>query len=251
MGGTKIRILVHIPSRSRPIQLAHALAEWERMSSGNRQTGFLVSLDKDDATCHYFKSPTKLPTAIAYGISDSKIAAINRDVGGVDWDVLISASDDLLPATHMWDDIIRREFENHFDSTDGALWIQDGFNTKINCHPVIGRKCYDRYGYIYHPSYHSLYCDNEYTWSLDKLGLLKKTDKVSFRHLHYRARNRKPDALDKKNEAFMKQDTTFMASGVPQDFQDEYLQINHQERRQTGDADSSGDCGVLCRYLGV
>jgi hypothetical protein len=37
----------------------------------------------------------------------------------------------------------------------------------------MGRKYYERFNYIYHPAYKSLWCDNEQTEVADSLGRLK------------------------------------------------------------------------------
>lgn len=200
------RVLIKIASRSRPDALAKVMSQYEKLSSGNPRTGFLISLDSDDPSMWNFKNPTKMPCAIVYGISKSKIDAINRDLIDQDWEYLVVGSDDAVPLTQDWDDLIRQDFEKNFDSTDGVMWYPDGYNYRICCQPIIGRKYYERFGYIYHPSYLSLYCDDELTNVAKKLGLLKQGDSVKFDHGHYRNRKRTRDALDSRNEAHMKKD---------------------------------------------
>lgn len=203
-----MRVLIKIPSRSRPDALRNVMLSYERLSSGNPRTGFLISLDSDDPTMGPFVNPTKMPCSIVYGVSESKIHAINRDVNLPDWDILVVGSDDCVPKTKGWDDHMRKDFETFFDNTDGVCWFPDGWNYKICCQPVLGRTYYERFKYIYHPSYKSLYCDNELTNVAKKLGKLKQSESVKFDHLHYRNRKRGRDELDKKNEAHMLHDYT-------------------------------------------
>ncbi len=197
-----MRVLVKIPSRSRPDALRNVMTAYERLSSGNPRTGFLISLDEDDLSMADFVNPTKMPCAIALGHSDSKIHAINRDVEKPDWDILVVGSDDCVPKTKDWDNHMRKDFEGF----DGIIWYPDGWNYRICCQPVMSRAYYELFNYIYHPSYKSLYCDNELTMVAKKLGKLKQSESVKFDHLHYRNRKRMRDTLDKKNESFMKED---------------------------------------------
>lgn len=200
-----MKVLIKIPSRGRPEALHRVMAEYEKLWSGNPATAFLISLDNDDLNMIGFSNKTKIPCTIVYGESKSKIDAINRDVAEANWDVLIVGSDDAVPKTQCWDEVIRGQFAQ-FQGTDGALWPNDLFNYRICCQPVIGRAYYNRFGYIYHPSYLSLYCDDEFTNVGKKLGLLKGAPTLQFEHLHYRNRKRQRDELDKKNEAHMKRD---------------------------------------------
>lgn len=201
-----MKVLIKIPSRSRPDALKWTMTAYESKWSGNPRTAFLISADTDDLTMVGFKNPTKLPCSVVYGTSESKIHAINRDVGGVDWDILVVGSDDCVPQTGGWDDHMRKDFEQFFDNTDGLIWYPDGWNYRICCQPVLGRAYYERFNYIYHPDYKSLYCDNELTNVAKKLGKLKQSESVKFDHLHYRNRKRHRDELDKRNEAHMKHD---------------------------------------------
>ena len=48
----------------------------------------------------------------------------------------------------------------------------------------MGRKYYDRFGYIYHPSYKSFWCDNEYTEVAARLSKITFMDNVIINHKH-------------------------------------------------------------------
>jgi hypothetical protein len=50
--------------------------------------------------------------------------------------------------------------------------------------PIMGRKYYDRFGYVYHPSYQSFWCDNEFTQVALKLGKIKCINRKIIRHQH-------------------------------------------------------------------
>jgi hypothetical protein len=65
----------------------------------------------------------------------------------------------------------------------------------------MGRDYYKRFNYIYHPSYLSVYCDNEATEVAKRLGkYLYKPDSV-YTHLHPSNVSAHWDALYEKNES--------------------------------------------------
>jgi hypothetical protein len=117
------------------------------------------------------------------GIS-GKIAAYNEPVPG-DWDILVVTSDDMIPQVEGWDLRIIADMEKHFPDTDGVLWYNDGFTQdRLNTLPIVGRKYYERTGYIYNHSYKSLWADNEFTEVAQRLGRIKYSDDVLFLHDH-------------------------------------------------------------------
>ena len=50
---------------------------------------------------------------------------------------------------------------------------------------ILGRELYKEFGYIYHPDYKSLYCDNEFTEEINRMGKIAYIDKEIVRHEHY------------------------------------------------------------------
>jgi hypothetical protein len=111
-------------------------------------------------------------TKIEWGISGSKIKAINRSFPDYDFDIVICWSQDMFMTMYGADDIMRdyilqvintrgdKNFLIHFPEPDSREFL--------NVLYVATREYYDMFGYIYHPSYFSLFCDNE-TMEVSKL----------------------------------------------------------------------------------
>jgi hypothetical protein len=137
----------------------------------------LCSLDADDETMNNQQSIKRITEyvkkypaniVIKFGKSKNKIDAINRDVNEFkerfDFDILVNFSDDMQFIVNSFDKIIRDKFYIAYPNLDGNIYFNDGFvGDAISTMSIIGRKYYDKFNYIYHPSYHSLWCDNEYT----------------------------------------------------------------------------------------
>jgi hypothetical protein len=158
-------------------------------------------VDKDD------QSMFPLPVldgnhTFVVGNSKNKIDAINRNLNDFDydWDILINMSDDMIFTKKGFDDIIRAEFYNDFNQ---YLHFNDG-NQKCNVCTmhIVGRNYYDRFKYIYHPDYISLWSDVENDIVAKQLGCYKYMgDNVQlFRHLHPAWGLAPQDALSIKTE---------------------------------------------------
>ncbi|MCX5725308.1 MAG: hypothetical protein NTX84_12510, partial [Nitrospirae bacterium] len=96
------------------------------------------------------------------------------------------------------DDIIIQDMEKYYPDGDGVLhYNDDKQKERLNTLSIMGKKYFDRFGYIYNPEYLSVYCDNEFT---DVSRLLEKTtyiDQVIIRHFWIEIG---VDALYQRNE---------------------------------------------------
>ena len=151
---------------------------------------FLISIDEDDIEMNNddvkeiiksFKN-----TELVVGLSNSKIHAVNRDMDLVsDWDIVLLASDDMIPQIKGYDDIIINKMKEFYPDTDGVLWFNDGYQgEKLNTLCILGKKYYNRFGYIYYPEYKSTWCDNEFMDVANILGKQKYFNEVIIKHEH-------------------------------------------------------------------
>lgn len=170
---------------------------------------FLVSFDVDDETMNWsiIQRASKIHNDITFvaGTSRNKVHAINRDmeIAG-EWDIVMIASDDMIPCIEHWDDVIR----SNFDSSDQALWFFDGHQHRICTLSIMGKDYYNRFNYLYHPEYTSLWCDNEYTDVALQLGKMKHfPDTILFKHEHPAwGGGLQMDELYRRNEGYFKKD---------------------------------------------
>jgi len=209
------KILFKLPSRTRPKNVFEVLdASMENMLQ-DKNFSFLLTLDEDDKTMNNDEVITKLKSypnmTIVFGESKSKIHAVNRDLNEYDgeWDIVVLLSDDMVPVLFGFDEKIRKAFKDNFPNLDGVTWFNDGFQAdRINTLCILGKKYYNRFNYIYHPDYKSLYCDNEFTEVATRLGKQKYFNTVIIEHRHFSIGNNRKryDELYKKNDSFMGRD---------------------------------------------
>jgi hypothetical protein len=209
------KILFKLPSRTRPKRVFEVLDATLENISDKENYEFLLTLDEDDQSMNNYNTIQKLNSYknmnYVFGSSNSKIEAVNRDVKEFekDWDILVLLSDDMVPIYKGFDNVIREKYDEFFPNLDGVTWFNDGFQkSRINTLCILGKTYYDRFGYIYHPSYKSLYCDNEFTIVANKLGKQKYFDKVLIEHRHFSIGNNREryDQLYVRNDSLMKTD---------------------------------------------
>lgn len=205
-----MKFLFKYPSRQRPGTFQKIINRYYDFLSGKHEYEFIVSLDKDDLTMnnkpiHEFLNDKK-NLEVYYGNSKSKIEAINTDVdkAKTDWDILFLISDDMTPKVKGFDDIIAQNMANFFPEKDGFLHYNDGrVGKRLATLTVMGRKMYDDWGYIYHPDYISLWCDNEQTDVARKSKKYKYFDIVLVQHDWHGGKNDgKRDKLYTRNESY-------------------------------------------------
>src|SRR5580692_437276 len=167
-------ILIKYASRSRPRKFFDGLLNIIDMAANKEDYTVLCCLDTDDLTM--FWEGALLPAWFVeihshdhlyrhvrfdFGQSSSKINAINRPIpADLQWDILINFSDDMRFTVFGYDDLIRDGFRCNGD--DLFLHYPDSTaKNMLSTMSIMDRKYYERDGYIYHPSYQSVWCDNE------------------------------------------------------------------------------------------
>lgn len=183
-----MKILYKYPTRDRLLKFSRCIVRYQEYVADLDNSEFIISIDKDDKVMNnsiMIDNCKKLKnTRVCVGNSKSKIEAINADIPNDNWDILVLISDDMIPEVKGFDDIIRQKMKKHYPDTDGVLWFFDGWRRDLNTLCILGRKYYDRFGYIYHPSYKSFWSDAEFTDVGNILGKQTFIDQTIIRHLH-------------------------------------------------------------------
>ena len=185
------QLLIKFPTRQRPVKFFQLLALYYDLLDSPEDAFFVASLDEDDPTLKDYMSiaPGLRPNIKIHfdvGISGSKIAAVNRDIDKYpDWDILLLASDDMIPFQEGYDTIIRQKMKEFYPDLDGVLWFNDGYaGDQLNTLCILGCVYYHRFGYIYNPGYKSMFADNEFQAVATNLGKQTYIDQVIIRHEH-------------------------------------------------------------------
>ncbi len=203
------KLLIKIPTRSRPTQFFDHLDLYYQKLSGEIPYWFLITCDVDDSTMNCIEVKERLARypnlTVNFSHNATKVEAYNRDIDKyVNWfDILLVTSDDMKPVAQGYDKIIADQMLANFPDFDGVLNFHDGHIGEIlNTLPIIGKKYYERFGYAYHPAYHALWCDNELTVVSRMLGKEAVINQIIIHHHHPLYRSESFDALLARNESF-------------------------------------------------
>jgi hypothetical protein len=186
------RLVVKFPTRNRPEKFKAVFERYIGFLSGKHDVEFVLTMDADDASMNNQQIQEWLCMKVRttkirwfYGNSKTKIEACNANLEGVDGNVLMLASDDMVPVQQNYDDFIFQAFSMTYPDFDGAIKFWDGFRPKndpLMTLPVLGFPLYRKFGYIYHPDYTSLYCDSEQSEVCRMLGKLSVCDVCIMQH---------------------------------------------------------------------
>lgn len=183
-----MNLLVKFPTRSRPTKFFEVLDLYYKLLGNIDKTRFVISCDADDKSMNNPQIIDKLKTyknlSFHFGNNKSKIQAVNADIPSEGWDIVLLASDDMIPQIQGYDDVIRKAMVDNYPDTDGVLWFFDGYRRDLNTLSILGNKYYKRFGYIYHPAYFSLWCDNEFQEVAASLNKQTFIDNIIIKHCH-------------------------------------------------------------------
>ena len=195
-------------SRSRPDKFFHVLNNIGSMSnSGNYE--IIASLDSDDPTMNNDEvlndmgCYTKLKWN--YGDSKTKVEAINCVTQFINPEtkIIINMSDDQEFTLKYFDVQVRNDMGRCFPDTDGVIHYPDQTpnGPRIMTMNIVGMKYFQRTGYIYHPEYKSVYCDNEEVERAKLLGKYFYSPVSLLAHRHWIFGAAKQDDLNKRNDS--------------------------------------------------
>ena len=199
-----MKICYSFPSKNRPDRFFDTL-DVIKCYSDSDDYFVVAKLDNDDEfKAEYEKRLPEYPEVIVkWGDSKGKVDAVNRSLEDIPpFDIIIIQSDDIKWVVAGFDTEIKEAFKRHFPKLDGTVHFPEkhgGENTIIVS--MLGVNLYKQLGHLYHPSYESVYCDNEFT---EKTKMMKKyafINKTLFLHLHPIWNAAAWDSLYRKNEA--------------------------------------------------
>lgn len=195
-----MKISIIHASYGRSVMQAITAWNWIDRTSGLHDIEYLLSIDKADKDTGYPDSMSfdkdYVECKVVKNDTNTSVAAINKAASVSTGDIIIVISDDFdCPAS--WDELI---VEASKGRTDWCMKTQDGTQPWIITLPIMDRTYYNRFGYIYHPSYQHMFVDTELSAVCDLLGKRITAD-IEFKHNHYSVGGIKKDDTSIKADA--------------------------------------------------
>lgn len=203
--------LIH-PSRGRAELAKHVYDNWMDKADNPESIEYILSIDTND--------PQRVDYLFTFDCevivngNKSAIEAINNAAKVATGELLIVVSDD-FDCQKGWDTKLLSYLKG---KEDFIVKTYDGLQPWLITLPIMDRKYYERFGYIYYPEYKHMFCDTEMTCVGD---LLDKTILVPllFQHKHYtQAGGIKKDAISVKNDATWGQGEKLYLSRIKNNF---------------------------------
>lgn len=97
--------------------------------------------------------------------------------------VLIAISDDFVPPIN-WDNLLLDVPPKGWIEGEYVVKVHDGYNPQIFVLPILTRKRYEKFGYIFYPKYESMYCDTEFGEVAIRDKVVLYAEYLLFEHYH-------------------------------------------------------------------
>lgn len=190
-------LLIQFPTYGRGEKFLRALSRFVGRSSGEHSLFFNINCDEEDLTMtneyvkqridYIFKTKDGVDYSLNYDHETEKISAVNNHIPSGGWDIVVVLSDDMRPQVDDWDAEIVKGMEEHYPGNDGCVYFDDGSHSAkdLITLSIMGNELYRQFGYIYHPDYKSLYCDNEFTDVMKMYGKARYIPKKIITHEHW------------------------------------------------------------------
>ncbi len=164
-----LKILFKYPCRGRKKLFFESLDSLDNNIRDKNNYHISLTIDEDDTILNRPEVIDRLSlyknVSIAWGFSESKIHAINRSLPDYDYDVIICWSNDMFATFWGMDDIMRDYIMNIANTREDFDFLihfpEPDSKEYLNVLYVATKPYYSRFNYIYHPSYKSLWADNE------------------------------------------------------------------------------------------
>lgn len=212
-----MRIGFIFASRNRPKKFYDCLDNIRAMSQSDNFFVWAKLDENDPCADDYRRRLIDYPElTVKWGLSESKINAINRGCEDLpECDILIIQSDDIFWEVWGFDNEIREAFKTNFPKLDGTIHYPESHALdRTIIVSILGINLYKQLGYLYHPSYISIYADNDFTEMTRLMGKYHFISKRIFEHRHpiwklaewneqYK-RTESPEFYEKDKQTFLK-----------------------------------------------
>ena len=183
--------LLH-PSRGRPDKSRRCTEMW--LNRAGVECELIVSVDEDDRFLNQYRARYG---SVVVNRNRSAVDAVNRAAEVATGNIMIVLSDD-FECPKGWgikvlNAVMGRE--------DYVLKVHDGTQKYIVTMPILDRKYYNRFGYVYCPDYKHMFVDTHFTHVADCLKRIVWRNDIVFHHAHYSVARQRPDEINKRADA--------------------------------------------------
>lgn len=170
------KLLIKVQTHGDADHLIKTIENYHQNLSQELPFQIIMSTDLEEPTINSTEFTARLKAfpnvTVMSSAGKSKVEAYNQGIKDniKQFDIVIVSSDQLTPFEKNYDKTISDLFTKEFPDGDGVLNFVNYGNESINEVPVIGKKYFQRFGYIYNPEYQNSAYDRELTFTSRILG---------------------------------------------------------------------------------
>lgn len=193
--------LLH-PTRGRANQAFQTFQNWKSKCSNWANVQHILSIDNDDREKFYYqKSFAETGSMICIHDNTNVVQATNNAAPHAQGDILIYLSDD-FDCPQNWDlEIINRVQDK---SKPWLLKVDDclqKFDADVLTIPIMSKLLYQILGHFWHPSYRSMFCDQDLFYTVKINNWILNAPELKFQHNHYCNGRAKKDETYTRSDA--------------------------------------------------
>lgn len=207
-----MKISIIHPSRQRPDMAASTKSKWLNRADCRENIEYRVVCDEDDPQLGRYEYIIG-NILVCQNHNHSCITAINFGALHSNGNLLIVVSDDFDCPEH-WDTLLLEALQG---KEDYCVKTDDKYQPFIITLPIMDRKYYNRFNYIYNPSYLHMFCDTEMSAVAWMLGRYIKVN-ITFIHNHYTTGAMAKDEINEKNDKSWQQGETLFHKRIEENF---------------------------------
>lgn len=181
----------------RPEAANRAALKWLVYCSMLTPVEYILSIDTNDTGNYDYSETFEYPDfKIIRNDNRSAVDAFNRAAEAATGDLFVCISDD-MDCEFKWD---VKLLETVKDKENFLLKTDDGLQPTLVTLPIMDRKYYESFGYVYQPDYAHMFVDQELTAVAIMTGRYLKCN-LKFPHAHYTTDRSKYDEINRRNDS--------------------------------------------------
>jgi len=184
----------------RPGAIAHVVDLWNRRSCLH-QHEWCIGVDAGNENCIQAaetvrQSAQAAPVKVVINEgSKTCVGGWNAAAAKTTGKIIIAVADDFNPPQD-WDRLLLAVAPSGWEDQEHVVKVDDGYVHNIFVLPILTRKRYERFGYLFYPKYLSLFCDTEFGEVALRDGVVIEANHLLFEHLHPDCAKRPRDGVD-------------------------------------------------------
>ncbi len=223
-------ILFKLATKGRPSDFIEAMESLYSNAADHNNMHVLITAGEDDLTMNnpeMIERVKKYQNAhLIFGENSSKSQATNRDLDlknqpWSNWDILVNYADDQRFITYDFDNHIRTTMNTCFPEFDGLLhYFEPDTGSALAVQYCAGRAFFDKFGFIAHPQYKSLFWDNYYMEAAKIMCKYHYVGTHIFNHLcpAYGHHNKPRDAMFDRDQGYWTHDENIYHKHMARNF---------------------------------